>query len=705
MNNRIFQSPYWIVSALVMLAATLLVYLQVSDHGFVQFDDPDYVTENRWVREGLTQEGVAWAFTTGEAANWHPLTWLSHMMDCSFFGMDAGGHHMMSLLLHGVNSLLLLLVLMRMTGTMWRSFFVAAAFALHPLHVESVAWVAERKDLLSTFFWLWTMWLYLSYAERPGLIRWICVIAGFMAGLLAKPMLVTLPFVLLLVDFWPLNRTPLSNPRPQGESNGISAAGVTLPRKPVWQLVMEKTALFALSGTSCVITYLVQQSGGAMSSMESFPFHRRIANAFVSYIKYMLHTMAPVELSPFYPHSPGAMAWWHWAGAALIIIVLTIMVLRVRQRFGYLFLGWFWYLGTLVPVIGLIQVGEQAMADRYTYVPLIGLFIAVAWGAADLLSRFRFGRRIGAIVLVVTLAACAALTWRQAAHWRDSITLFEHAVSVDGDNYLARNNLGAVLNREGKSAEALSQIRRALQIKPDYQDAHNNLGVILDARGDHSEAITHFLEAVRLDPGDEKAHYNLANALVKTGAMDDAITHYEYAIEIDPGYSQAYNNLGVVLINTGRLAEAIANFSMTLRLSPDHFNAHIHIAAAWAKEGNSREAIRHYRSALAIKPEALQALDGLAWLLATQQGDRSRSASEAIELAQRACSMTRNEQPQYLDTLAAALAANERFEEARQCAGRAVTMAEKAGQSDLAQKIRMRQNLYADGRKCEESTR
>ena len=578
-TNRLPRLVY-----LVLIFVTLVVFHQVPSYDFINLDDNLYIYENSRVQAGLTLEGIVWAFTTFEAYNYHPLTWLSHMLDCQLFGLRPGLHHLTNLLFHLANTVLLFFVLRRMTGTLWRSGFVAALFALHPLHVESVAWVAERKDLLSAFFWFLSIWAYARYAERPGLNRYLPVLLFFSLGLLAKPMVVTLPFVLLLLDFWPLGRMQFhqagTNIRPLEQK--VSA----------FRLVWEKIPLFALAAISIVVTFAAQQQGGALKSLEAFPLTTRIANALISYVSYIGKMMWPQNLAVYYPH-PATVPTWQAAGCGLLLICLSALFIWASRKRPYLAVGWLWYLGTLVPVIGLVQVGSQAMADRYTYLPLVGLFVALAWGVPSLLVSF------------------TVCTWLQLRHWQNSLTIFQHTVNVTTDNYFAHNNLGVALAKGGRFDEAVDHYYVALRIKPDQAEVYNNLGNALEAQGNVDEAIRRYTEALRIEPDNAKAHNNLGNALATQGKVDEAISHYSEALRIEPDHAGAHYNLGNVLAERGNVDEAINHYNEALRIWPDWAGAHNNLGVALERRGNFKEAIRHYYQALRIKPDYPKAKDNL----------------------------------------------------------------------------------------------
>jgi tetratricopeptide (TPR) repeat protein len=498
----------------LLLLAALLPYLRVAGNGFV-FDDFGYVLENERVRAGLTVENVRWAFTAFEMANWHPLTWLSHLADVSLFDIDAGRHHLVSLALHAVNTLLLCLALLRLTGARWRSFTVAALFAVHPLHVESVAWIAERKDLLSALFFLLALVAYDGYARRPSLPRYLGLCGWFCLALLAKPMVVTLPFVLLLLDSWPLGR---------GGVGGRSFAA----------LLLEKVPLFALSAASAVVTVLAQRQGEAIGTLQSYSAVVRLENAAVSYARYLGKTLWPSPLSAFYRHPGGAIPAVQVGGALLLLLAATALALALARRRGYVPVGWLWFGGMLVPVIGILQVGSQAMADRYTYLPLVGVFLLLAWGGADLAARLRFPRGGLALAVAAALAALMAISWRQVGYWRDDIALFGHAVAVDPDNGLARNNLGHALNKRWRFREAEEQFREALRVYPDFYDALNNLGLVLSNLGRPREAIPVLQHAIRVKPRAAEAYVTLGLVFVGQRDRGAALGAYQALRAVDP---------------------------------------------------------------------------------------------------------------------------------------------------------------------------
>jgi hypothetical protein len=552
---RVIPRQYPVAFALVALS--LAVYSQVMGHPFISYDDPPYITENPIVREGLTKEGIIWAFTTMHEANWHPLTWLSHMADVELFGLSPGGHHLVNLLLHIANTVLLFLVLFTMSGKLWRSGFVAALFAVHPLHVESVAWVAERKDVLSAFFWILSMWAYARYASRGGAGRYFLLVLSFTLGLLSKPMVVTLPFVLLLLDYWPLKRVGevFDHSLEGGERNGPL---------PFLRLVREKAPLLGLSLISCVVTYLAQQRGGAVTSMEVLPLGVRVANAVVSYAAYLGKALWPGSLSVYYPYPfrfSAEIRVWKVAGAVLALGGLTFLSLWWGRRHRYLPVGWFWYLGTLVPVIGFVQVGGQAMADRYTYVPLIGMFLLIAWGVPDLLAGWRWRRYCLGTLGGFVILAFSVVSWMQAAYWKSNRVLFEHALAVTPKNWLASNHLGLALVGEGKIDEGLHQFEEVLKytskFSPVYTLTLNNLGAALLQQGRLDDAMGHFRLALWIDPDYLPARRNLAYALQQRGdTEEEAIARYREILQTMPGDQEAVRQLEKLEAKVARIRKS-----------------------------------------------------------------------------------------------------------------------------------------------------
>jgi tetratricopeptide (TPR) repeat protein len=660
---------------LLLALITLLAYLPAARDGFVNYDDQDYVTENSVVQKGLTWTGIKWAFTTGHASNWHPLTWLSHMTDCELFGLNPGAHHLVNVLFHTANVVLLLVLLLRLTGELWPGVFVAALFAWHPLHVESVAWISERKDVLSTFFALLTLLAYTRYAKavtsdrwqetrtnstlspvtrHPSRFYWLALFF-FALGLMSKPMLVTLPFVMLLLDYWPLRRLP----------------DYKFRIRDLKRLTLEKWPFFLLAAVSCVVTFLVQsqRSGDAVASLELVPLHYRFCNALVSYGLYLLKMVWPVGLAVFYPMSEDLTRLLMAATAsAVVLVIISSFVWRAGRARAYLPVGWLWFLGTLVPVIGLVQVGGAALADRYTYIPSIGVFIAVTFGVRDLANRFQFPKKAIATAAVLILATCLILTENQLRYWHDSETLFAHALAVTKNNHIAHVNVGVALEQKGKLNEALAEYRAAEQLAPELYHIHNNLGNLLDNLGHPNKALTEYREAVLLNPNLPFLH----------------------------------NGAGMVLAELGRFDEAMSQFKEAARLDPTYPWAHLEIGKLRLKQGRDAEAIDAFREALRIDPNNFQILAYTAHVLAANENPQIRDGQTALVLAVKAKVLTGDAQPFVLDALGMACAETGDFTNAQEVTQRAIDLATAAKMKKL-EPLQQRLQLYKNHRPWRES--
>ncbi len=551
-----------IIACLVLVLATLVVYGEVGSHQFIHFDDEAYVSNNPAVRDGLTLKGVHWAFTTLYAGYWMPLTWLSHMLDCQLFGLNPGGHHYTNLLFHIANTLLLFLWLLRVTRAPGPAFLVAALFAWHPLHVESVAWVAERKDVLSTFFWLLTMWAYLWYAERPAWSRYLFILLSFSLGLMAKPMLVTLPLVLLLLDYWPLHRWTPGLPEEKAASR-VSGR----------RLLLEKVPLLILSGLCSAVTIFAQRASGALAPLGEVPLSERLATALVAYVWYPLKMFWPARLAVLYPYPLDSVPLWQELGAGLFLALTSLLLVRRRRRFPYLPVGWLWYLGTLLPVIGLVQAGDQAWADRFTYVPLIGLFIVCAWGARDLTAGWAGARVLRPAGAGIILAALLVCTFFQVRLWRDSITLFRHTLRVTQDNYIIHHNLGVALMARGRREKAVPHFLAALRLNPYNARAENKRGEDLVAQGKIAAGIARFQRAVKLKPDFPEAYNNLGLAYARQGLLDQALAMFHQAIALDQNFAAAYKNLGITLTCQGQTPKAREMLEKALQINPNDTEA------------------------------------------------------------------------------------------------------------------------------------
>jgi protein O-mannosyl-transferase len=609
---------YTALCCVLLALITVAVYLPVIEQGFVAFDDNYYLTANSTVQAGLTWEGTRWAFTRAHAANWHPVTWLSHMLDCQIYGLKPAGHHVTSLLFHTANTLLLFGLLKRLTGAFWRSALVAALFALHPLHVESVAWVAERKDVLSTFFFMLTLGAYARYAEvqSPKSGVWYGAALGLFAlGLMSKPMLVTLPFILLLLDYWPLQRCGPAQCNLKPSARKLRPSSFILH-----PLLLEKLPFFMLSAASCVITLIAQQKGGAVAPLDGVSgvsVESRIINTPISYVWYLVKLIWPSDLAVVYPYVRDRPLEQVLLATALLI-ALTGMALWQGRRRMYLAVGWFWYLGTLVPVIGLVQVGTQSIADRYTYVPAIGLFIALAWGVADLTSGWRKRTLALAAGTAAVLMAYAAAVGAQTLCWQNTESLFRHALAVARDNFIAYNNLGLYIAEHGELELGKKYYRLAIEIAPNYPPPRNNLGTALVQQKKYEEAIAAFESALSINPRSAEVEGNLGAALYCLGKTDEAINHLREAIRLNPEHSMAHFNLANALLQKDRLAEAIEHYRTALALNPEYGEAQNNLALVLAKQGKRDEAIAQFKRALAIEPDLWPAHYGLGGLLIDQ---------------------------------------------------------------------------------------
>ena len=618
--------PAWLL-ALLLALATLALYWPVTRHDFINYDDDLYVTANVHVQNGLTLENLKWAFSHVVLGNWHPVTVLSHMLDCRLFGLQPWGHHLTSLLLHALNTALVFLLLRTLTGAVWRSLLVAALFGWHPLRVESVAWVAERKDVLSAGFGFLSLLCYARYARgtesriqnpesrnRKAEARriasgyWLALLF-FACGLMSKPMLVTWPFVMLLLDYWPLKRFAGGQLKVTG-----SPAPNLQPSTFNSQLLTEKIPFFVLAAAASLVTYLVQKQEGAVMTVDHFPPGARAGNALMAYGRYLGKTFWPADLAVFYPH-PG---YWPRAEvllAGVLLAGLSALVLVKRRRQPYLLVGWLWFVGTLAPVIGLVQVGEQAMADRYTYIPSVGVLIMSVWGAYELTRRWRHQVILLALASAVALILCFALTREQLGYWQDSETLFRHALDVTQNNHIAHNNLGDALLEKGQADDAIRQFQEVIRLKPNDADAYNNLGNALGEQGRIDEAISDYHEALRLKPDNASAHYSLGAALEAKGQTDGAISQYQEALRLNPDDVAAHNNLGNAYLNKGQTDEAISQYQEAIRIKPDYPDAHNNLGVALGRKGQLDEAISQFQEAIRLKPDYPNAQSNLAQAL------------------------------------------------------------------------------------------
>jgi protein O-mannosyl-transferase len=641
--------PVWLIAALLALV-TIGLYWPATRCDFINYDDPFFVAENPHVRSGFTWEGVKWAFSnTEQAAFWAPMMWLSHLLAFQLFGLNPWGHHLINVLLHAANTVLVFLLLWQMTalrpdkgvaaaapqaGALWRSVLVAALFGLHPLHVESVAWVAERKDVLSTFFGLLSLLFYVRYAQnkeklnpRHSAINYPLALLFFAFGLMSKTMLVTWPFVMLLLDYWPLGRVTSDVWR------------VTRLRIPVPQLsslnhlLLEKVPFFGLAAVMSVVTYVVQKQTGILAPVETLPLGARCGNALISYCRYLEMLFWPTNLAIVYPH-PGYWPMEQVVLAGGVLLGITVFFILKRRRYPFLLTGWLWFCGTLVPVIQLVQTGSHAMADRYTYIPSLGVFILAVWGAYELTRRWRYQVMVLSVAGCAVIVLCLRLTRQQLGYWQDSETIFRHAIAVTENNYIAHHSLGFTLGKNGRTDEAIGEFQEAIRLKPDFAKAHDNLGTTLLGKGQINEAINEFQEAIHLAPDDADAHNNLGNALLKENQIDEAIDQYQEAIRLKPDLIEAHYDLGNALGKKGQTAGAISQYQEAIRLKPDYAEAHNNLGTALGMEGQTAAAISQYQEAIRLKPDFAEARNNLGTALG-MKGQTAAAISqyqEAIRL-------------------------------------------------------------------------
>jgi tetratricopeptide (TPR) repeat protein len=665
------------ILGLLLALVSILAYWPATQNGFVNYDDDLYVTQNSVVQNGLTWSGVHWAFAKINVSNWHPLTWLSHMVDCELFRLNPGGHHLDSVLIHAANAGLLFALLFRLTGALWPTFVIAALFAWHPLHVESVAWISERKDVLSLFFALISMLNYARYVElakaqnQKSKVYFAWSLLAFALSLMAKPMLVTLPFILLLLDYWPLRR--ISNFKFQ-IPNSESAAKLPIPVSALHHSsfiihTLEKWPFFLLTAAACVLTVIAQQAV-AMVPLQRVPLGLRLENVITAYASYLAKTIWPAQLSVFYP-LPKFIPLWKVAGAAAGLLAASILVWRQRQRRPYLLVGWLWYLGALVPVIGLVQVGDQAMADRYTYFPLIGIFLAVTFLLKDFVQQQRFSPRGVGLLAGVLLVACLLLTEKQLGYWRDSQTLFTHALAVTKDNALAHLNLGAAFQDQNRQAEAMAEYQEVLRISPSRVEAYNNISRILNDQGKPAAALEYSQAALQLNPKSPTYHDSVGIILAELGRSDEAMQHFDEALKWDANYAPAYFQKGRLLLRHGHDLEATQNLNRALQIEPDNFQMLIYAAR----------------------------------VLAANENAPARNGAQALAYASNAARLSGVAQPVVLDTLAMTLAECGRFAEATQIQQQAVTMVRASGQPEDGAIMQYRLELYQKQQPWRESFR
>jgi tetratricopeptide (TPR) repeat protein len=628
-SGSLFRVRYEVWAYLFLILAALTIYGQVTTHSFVNFDDDIYITANRYIRNGLTLDNVIWAFGFTDIAYWHPLTWLSHMVDYQLFGLNAGMHHLINLILHISNSLLLFYVLKRITGDLIKSAFVAALFALHPIQVESVAWAAERKNVLSTLFWMLTLLAYVRYTEKPVFYRYLLVMTVFVFGLMTKPVLVTLPFVFLLLDYWPLrrfhqtqqieNNVGASEKSKKTEDDDFSAmtSGSNktnfhrFPVRQLFELLREKIPFILLSIIPVYLSMSSLKHHGILISTKILSMKLRLANALVSYISYLKKIIWPHKLSVFYPY-PDALPFWLVFGSGVMLLCITLAAVRLSARKPYLIVGWLWYLGILFPAIGLTQAGLwPAMADRWAYVPIIGIFIIIAWGIPDLLLRYPHRKKGFIVITAIILPTLMIASWIQIGYWRNSITLFEHVLKINPNNAVAHVKLGEVYANKGFPHEAIRHYNETLRIDPDNASVHNNLGLIMAEQGMTDKAIDHYYEALRINPGLEGVHLNMGAALMAKGLINKAIGHFNEELKLNPNDAQTHNNLGIALHKLGHTEEAIRHFTLALQNDPDFDQVHVNLGIALIDSGKLDAGAGHFAEALRLNPNNAAAYNNL----------------------------------------------------------------------------------------------
>ena len=653
-----------------LVGLVLAVFGQSINWGFIDFDDPVYVTENWHVLKGLRLESVCWAFGAGtgrymvDTDYWMPLTLISHMAGVQLFGLHPSGHHAVNVLLHATSTVILFLVLRSMSGSVWKSAFVAALWAVHPLRVESVAWITERKDVLSGLFFMLTLAAYQNYIRKPSTPTYTILLIPFAMGLMCKPILVTLPIVLLLLDYWPLQRI-----------------GRAENRRSLLALVLEKVPLLALSAMSCLITIFTQKQ--TLDPNGQIPLLVRVCNASVSHCIYLKKMLWPTDLAVFYPFAAEGRSMYQALLGFLLILIISLCVIRLRRSHGYLVVGWFWYLVMLAPVSGILRAGAQAYADRFTYLPMIGLVIAITWAVSSWVGDQNLRKIIATSTALGLLLAYSIVAFRQCRFWRDSETLFHHTLSCTRDNFLIENNLGSVLWHEGRTTEAIDHVLSALSINPASADAHNNMGTILWNQGRRAEAIACFKKALELLPSYGAAHNNLGNALLQTGSSDEALSHLRLAVEILPGSPEARLNLGNALMQSGNPSDAIREFQEAASINPSSAEVQNTLGSVLAGTGSPQEGIAHLQRALKLDPENPAFLNNLAWVLATCTDHSIRNGPESLRVAEKATHLDGGKNPSHLRTLAAAYASMDRLDDAVKTAERAIQLAQAQGNIPL----------------------
>lgn len=686
MSEKTSSLRFALVVCLILAALVTAVYWQVREFELVGLDDDSYIPQNAYVLLGLRHDTIRWAFSAVYQGIWHPMIWLSYMSDTEIarwlaqhgIRLGPGGvgvYHVTNAVQHLLSSIILFLIFLRITGSRWRSAFVATVFAVHPLNVESVAWVAERKNTLSTLLCLVTMLAYLNYVRRPGLARYGLTILLLALGLMAKAVLVTVPIMLLLIDYWPLKRFDVKTP---------------------WSLVREKLPMFAMAAASGVMAFIAQRMGGLVAPDEVFPLGVRVANAFVSILKYVWLMVVPRNLSVCYVHPGRSIPEWLVVLCAFTVVAITWAVIRYRAKIPYLFVGWTWYLATILPVIGIVQVADQGLADRYIYIPMVGLLIVAAWGSTGVLRRLPLVRSAPAFAAAccIVVLAFAATARTQTSYWRDSVKMYRQVIAVNPTSRTGYSGLGSALMMRGSHTEARSCLRKAIEI--DHRDVTSriNLGISFAMQRKLDEAAYYLHEALDMRPEEPKGNYNLARILVMQGRTKEAAGYYARAVESQPAFVEAQLEFGNVLFLLGKTGHAIERYRTAIRLRPNWASAHVLLAGAMESRKQLDGAISHYRAALRLDPKRWDAANNLAWILATQSHPSYSNPREAIRLAETTCRIARQGNPQLLDTLAVAYAANGRYDKAAETARKALRLAETAKQESMTRQLRARLRDY-----------
>jgi protein O-mannosyl-transferase len=676
---RANQKQIILLISAALITVTLIAYEPIRYNGFITaYDDCEYITNNPQVTSGITWKTLGEAFTMPHAFMWHPLTTISHMLDYEIYGLNPAGHHFTSLLIHIINVLLLFWIMKSLSSSIWLSAFIAAVFALHPVQVESVAWAAERKTVMSGLFWLLTTAAYIYYTRRPGFRRYLLVFAVYGLCILTKPVVVTLPFALLLLDYWPLERFSKQK------------------FSPKW-LILEKIPLIAMSTFLSIITFFSQQHGGVVSSLSRMPLNFRLANMFLSYIRYIGKLIWPSGLAICYPHPRTTFDDIRVVICAALFILLSVLFIVIFRRKKYASVGWLWYLGTLVPVIGLIQSGAQAMANRYMYIPMLGLLIIIGWGVKDFIEKRPLAKIAVIILSAAALTSLLLLTRLQVGYYQNSLKLFQYALSATKDNPVAENSYGCALLAENRLDEAELHLRKAISQAPAFVVAITNLAKVYMEEGKYNEAVKNLTLIIEHNEATADTYYNLASVLSVQNKLDEAVNNFQKALELNPNDPDTYKRLGIVVMIMGKNNEAIEYLNKSLKIKPNQVEVYANLGTAYSQLGRNDMAISNWEKALNLQPNSVDVLNNMGWVIATSPDMTTQTAEKAIAYSRRACELTGYNNAEYLDTYAVALAAAGKFEDAKTVAQRALGIAKATGQEKQASDIENRLKLYESG--------